>query len=176
MRILRPWTGPALLFGLLLFSPSIRAQDAFLADFQLKWLNAREYTLAFAQAMPEAAYEFRPVPEEMTFAEQLKHMAGNMIWLSSSYLNGKPDHIDPSKTGNSKREIMAMLEQAFDYAQGTLKALKPSELDQTVNFFAGTLSRRRVVMLMSDHLTHHRGQLVVYLRLRGVTPPKYKGW
>ncbi|NJL74904.1 MAG: hypothetical protein HC892_07620 [Saprospiraceae bacterium] len=31
-------------------------------------------------------------------------------------------------------------------------------------------------MLMNDHLTHHRAQMIVYLRLKDVQPPKYVGW
>jgi uncharacterized damage-inducible protein DinB len=30
--------------------------------------------------------------------------------------------------------------------------------------------------LMHDHHTHHRGQIIVYLRLNGLKPPKYVGW
>jgi len=31
-------------------------------------------------------------------------------------------------------------------------------------------------VLLNDHQTHHRGQLVVYLRLNGIKPPAYIGW
>ena len=29
---------------------------------------------------------------------------------------------------------------------------------------------------MTEHLTHHRGQLIVYLNLNEINPPKYSGW
>lgn len=152
------------------------AQDSFLSDFKIKWKNAAEYTLEFARKMPEDYYDYTPTPIEMTFREQLKHMAGNMVWLSSSYLGGSADHIDPSKAGNSKKEIVAMLEKSFAYASATIDKLGEKELNQTVNFFAGKLTKRRIMLLMTDHVTHHRGQLVVYLRMKGVEPPKYVGW
>jgi uncharacterized damage-inducible protein DinB len=34
------------------------------------------------------------------------------------------------------------------------------------------LSRRKFVG--ADHITHHRGQIVVYLRLNGIKPPQYR--
>ncbi|WP_374662973.1 DinB family protein [Parasegetibacter sp. NRK P23] len=38
------------------------------------------------------------------------------------------------------------------------------------------MSKLQIINLLSDHQTHHRGQLLVYLRLCGLTPPKYVGW
>jgi uncharacterized damage-inducible protein DinB len=165
-----------LILILLLFSVSLTAQDSFLSDFKIKWKNASAYTLEFARAMPEDHYGYTPTPVEMTYREQLKHMAGNMVWLSSSYLNGSKTHIDPTKAGNSKKEIVAMLEQALAYAGATIDGLTEKDLNTPVDFFAGKMTKRRILMLMTDHLTHHRGQLVVYLRMKNVEPPKYVGW
>lgn len=29
---------------------------------------------------------------------------------------------------------------------------------------------------MDNHLAHHRGQMIIYLRLQGIKPPAYTGW
>ncbi len=99
-----------------------------------------------------------------------------MVWLCSSYLNGSKTNLDPAMTGNSKKEIIAMLEQSFDYTHQTINKLTEKDLNYIVDFVAGKMSRRRVMLLLTDHVTHHRGQLVVYLRLKGVEPPAYRGW
>lgn len=164
------------LFLIFLSSNHLIAQTTFLDDYKLKWKNATEYTIEFARAMPEDQYGFAPVPAEMTFREQLKHMASNMVWLSSTYLGGKHTTIDPTKAGDSKKELIGMLEQAFAYANETINGLNEKELNETVDFFAGIMTRRRILLLMTDHVTHHRGQLVVYLRLNNVVPPSYRGW
>ena len=117
---------------------------------------------------PEDHYDYTPMAVEMTFREQLKHIAANMVWLSSSYLEGKHTTIDPTKTGDSKREIISMMNQAFTYANETINNLTEKDLNETVDFFAGTMTRRRILLLMTDHVTHHRGQLVVYLRMNNV--------
>lgn len=155
---------------------SMIAQSSFLEDYKLKWRNAAEYTLEFAQVMPEDYYGYTPTKVEMTYREQLKHIAGNMVWLCSSYLEGEKTTIDPTKTGNSKKEISAMLEKAFGYATQTVSSLTEQDLDVTVDFFAGKMTRRRILLLLTDHVTHHRGQLVVYLRLNNIKPPDYRGW
>jgi len=165
-----------ILLQLILASGPIASQDSFLSDYKLKWKNASEYTLEFAQSMPEDHYDYTPMAEEMTFREQLKHIAANMVWLSSSYLEGKHTTIDPTKSGNSKREIISMMNQAFSYANETVNNLTEKDLNEKVDFFAGTMTRRRILLLMTDHVTHHRGQLVVYLRMNNVIPPSYRGW
>ena len=164
-----------LLYSFLILS-GLNAQSGFLEDYKLKWKNVTDYTLEFAHAMPEDYYGYTPTPVEMTYREQLKHIAGNMLWLCSSFLEGDATSIDPSKAGDSKKEIILMLEKTFAYANGTIGGLTEKDLDETVEFFAGKMTRRRIMFLLTDHVTHHRGQLVVYLRLKNVEPPNYRGW
>ena len=165
-----------LLTCILFLSNQSMGQDSFLSDYKIKWKNATDYTMEFARSMPEDYYGYTPTPVEMTYREQLKHMAGNMVWLCSSYLGGSATHVDPQKAGNSKKEIIAMLEKSFAYANQTISVLTEKQLNEKVDFIAGTMTKRRILMLMTDHVTHHRGQLVVYLRMKNVEPPKYVGW
>ena len=151
------------------------SQDSFLSDYKAKWKNATEYTLEFARTMPEDHYGYTPTPVEMTFREQLRHIAGNLVWLNSSYLGGSTIHPDPSISGNSKKEIIAMLEQSFAYATQTIDKLQEKNLNEKVDFFEGEMTKRRILLLMTDHVTHHRGHLVVYLRLKNIEPPEYVG-
>lgn len=166
----------SLLSSFLLATAMVYGQDSFLSDYKLKWQNTTDYTLEFAAAMPEDYYAYTPTPVEMTYREQLKHIAGNMVWLCSSYLDGSKTHIDPSTVGNSKKEIVAMMEKVFAYASQTINALTEKDLNEKVDFISGEMTKRRILLLMTDHVTHHRGQLVVYLRMKNVEPPKYVGW
>lgn len=166
-----------LILGILLMGTiTAKAQDSFLSDFKIKWKNATEYTIEFAKAMPEDFYAFTPTEVEMTFREQLKHIAGNMVWLCSTYLDGAPQHVDPTKGGDSKKEIIAMMEKSFAYASATVNAMSERDLNEHVDFLAGRMTKRRLLLLLTDHATHHRGQLVVYLRMKNITPPDYRGW
>ena len=38
------------------------------------------------------------------------------------------------------------------------------------------VSKESFLLTMDNHLAHHRGQLIVYLRLMGLKPPSYVGW
>src|SRR5580765_7341455 len=120
-------------FCCIIFSAmALHAQESLLEDFKIKWKNATEYTLEFAKAMPEEDYSFKPVPVEMSYGEQLKHIAGNMVWLRSSYLNGAKTTLDPMNAGNSKKEIIDILEKSFAYAAETVDHLNEKMLNQNV--------------------------------------------
>jgi uncharacterized damage-inducible protein DinB len=152
------------------------AQDPFLEDFKLKWKNAKEYTMEFARAMPADKYGYTPTPEEMTFARQLIHMCGNMIWLSTDFLNAPAFPLDMEHPSEKKEDVLRLLEASFDHTAKAIEKFPAKDLETIVDFFAGPMKKRRVFFLLTDHVTHHRGQLVVYLRLNHITPPRYRGW
>jgi uncharacterized damage-inducible protein DinB len=68
------------------------------------------------------------------------------------------------------------MDDAFTFSRDIVKELKPEDLEQRVDFFAGNFTKRQILNLMDDHVTHHRGELIVYLRLNGIKPPPYRGW
>ena len=153
-----------------------QAQSDYLSEFKQKWQNAEAYTMEVAQLMPPEQYSFQPSEEQMTFSEQLVHMLGNIRWLGSSYLGAKKLDVDLKKKDYSKKEIIQLLEKGFSQTKAAIDALTPEVLNEEVSFFAGPMSKRQILNLLNDHLTHHRAQLVVYLRLNGVQPPSYRGW
>lgn len=151
----------------------------FLREMQARLEHSKAYTLQVAAAMPAADYGFRPVADEMTFSGQLLHMAGNITWLASTHLTEKPAPF-PEETfkagGKTSQEVVQIVEQAFDYAIGAVAGFDAAQLETPVPFFAGPLTKRQVMLLIADHQTHHRAQLIVYLRLKGIKPPGYVGW
>lgn len=132
-----------------------------------------------AQAMPENQYGCKPVADEMSFRAQLLHTSQNVNWLTSTHLTTKPVPVPESTlkdTGQSKAAVEQLVAQAFDYAIESVRAFDADKLNEKVTFFAGPLSKRQIMNLLNDHQTHHRGQLVVYLRMNGIKPPAYVGW
>lgn len=166
-----------LLFMVLLpLGTKAQTKDSLLNDLSAKWKNAKTYALQMAEIMPEEAYQFKPMAEEMSFGEQLLHIAQNMTWLSSSYLFGSKEDKKPDNTQKSKQAIIDVLGKAYDSALAVHYRISSKQLDEVVPFFAGPMKRRQIIILMHDHQTHHLGQLIVYLRLKGLKPPDYVGW
>ena len=163
------------LFSLLIFK-NLNAQNDVKSAFLVKWENSKNYLLEIAEAMPEEAYNFKPTERQMSFQEQLLHIRKNMFWLSETYIL-KFDSIKyEQKTPKDKTEIISELEIAFNSVSTIVKTIALDDLTTEVDFFAGPKSKLQILNLLQDHVTHHRGQIIVYLNLNNIVPPKYIGW
>lgn len=153
----------------------ISAQE-IIPTFLEKWKNSKYYLLEVAKAMPEDKYDYKPTEREMTFGKQLLHIKANMDWLSATYFTETSKKEKELDQKLSKAEIIAELEKAFDAAYEIINKTNPKTLNDKADFFAGPKTKYQILNLMQDHVTHHRGQILVYLNLNGVKPPKYVGW
>lgn len=153
----------------------ISAQE-IIPTFLEKWKNSKDYLIEVAQAMPEDKYDFKPTEREMTFGKQLLHIKANMNWLSSTYFTDSPKKEKELDEKLSKAEIIAELEKSFDTVYQIISKTDSKKLNNKIGFFAGPKTRYQILNLLQDHVTHHRGQILVYLNLNGVQPPKYTGW
>ena len=152
------------------------AQDTVISAFLLKWENSKNYLIEMAELMPKENYNYKPTEPQMSFQEQLLHIRSNMVWLSetnfvdSTYV--KSEKIDPK----TKEEVIQQLTISFDKVTEIIKTISEEDLTTEVDFFAGPKSKLQILNLLQDHVTHHRGQLIVYLNLNNIKPPKYRGW
>ncbi len=168
------------ILALLLAGGSCWAQtqtSGYLAEFAQKWDNATNYTIELAEMMPDSAYDFRPIADTRTFSEQMIHSLKNMNWLNTKFLGGPTATGDLSHETYTKEEVLQLARDYFAACARHIATLTPADLDVAVEgFFAGPMTKRQILTLMNDHLTHHRGQMIVYLRLQGIEPPNYRGW
>jgi len=126
---------------------------------QLKHLeSSKGYTLAVAELMPEEAYDLKPVDGIWSFGEQLNHIVYGIHWWAEMFIRKVETDWAPPKPVNGKKKIISLLEKAYDELRKTYEESTGKE-----DGFNATL----------DHITHHRGQLIVYLRTKGIQPPEY---
>ena len=160
-----------------LISFSVFAQNATpKGAFLQKWDNSKHYLVAIAELMPEEFYDFKPTERQRSFKEQLLHIKDNMDWLSATYFTSEEYKREKTDPTISKEETITLLIEAFDVSLDVINKTSEEELQETVEFFAGLKSKLQILNLLQDHVTHHRGQLIVYLNLKNLEPPKYVGW
>jgi uncharacterized damage-inducible protein DinB len=123
--------------------------------------NSRNYTLTVADKMPGHSYDFRPTDSVWNFRELLHHIAYGIHWWKENYVKGIESAWEPPVIKGEKKEIIANLNEAYEALKNTINGLELS--DKAVQGFHATI----------DHITHHRGQAIVYLRCKGITPPEY---
>ena len=145
----------------------------------VKFKNAKTYTLSIAEKLNTDKFDFKPVKEEMSFKEQLVHLGENIYWLSSTYIK---EEINPIKTNKNrasemnKEQILEFVASAYEYALKAMKELDEKTLSKEFNWSGSKMNKFQFLNLIQDHQSHHVGQLIVYLRLNGIAPPKYIGW
>ncbi len=141
-------------------------------DYIKKWKANKRYTLKVLEAMPEADYDFKPADGMKTFKSQATHIAS---WLNNHIkkvgLTGLTK-VDAS----SKKSLMASLEKNFDELLTYIETIDANKLGENTRMWYGQSTRSRLMNLMDNHLAHHRGQMIVYLRLKGIRAPSYVGW
>lgn len=165
-----------LLSAVLLLSNIIFAQLEVVSTFVEKWDNSKDYLVAVAQAMPEDKYDYKADAREMSFREQLFHIQENMNWLSTTHFSEEKYMKKEVVKELSKAQIIQEIRASFDKAKAFVQKTNDTELSQKVAFFAGPKSKLQILNLMQDHVTHHRAQILVYLNLNQIQPPKYIGW
>ncbi len=135
--------------------------------------GAKRNILRGAEKMPEENYSFKPVPEVRSFGELVAHIAeGHYLFCSS--LKAEPDpfargELEKSKT--TKAELMPALQASFDYCDPILAALTDSQLGDKIQFFGRERTKSVPATLAVAHGWEHYGNMVTYLRLKGIVPP-----
>ena len=101
------------------------------------------------------------------------HVAGIDVKLLST-IGGKTPAPMVNTKATSKADIIAALRQVNDYGAAVIKEFNDQQLAERVAslpFMGPTASRLRVINFSMSHSQDIYGQLVVYLRLSGITPP-----
>ncbi|WP_338407014.1 DinB family protein [uncultured Flavobacterium sp.] len=161
---------------LVLFSNMISAQTFITENFVEKWENSKSYLLQMAEAMPEEKYTFKPSEREMNFKEQIIHILDNMNWLSETYFTTTKYQKRDFSSIKTKAQVLAEINTVFELARTRVVANKTIDFSEKVVLFGGPKSKLQILNLMQDHVSHHRGQIIVYLNLCQIQPPKYVGW
>lgn len=159
-------------------SPLFAQQNPFINDYLERLENSRKYLILVAETMPEDKYNFRASPESMTFAENLMHIGYAIDWHSQSLLGGRESRVWKTDTvfkvaNKSKENLIATIDKTFDETITLIKQFDPAQLDDELDYFGLNRTKRQIFLLLADHVTHHRGQMLVYLRLNGLVPPRY---
>ena len=99
-------------------------------EFVDDWKISKQFTLEVAAAMPAEFYSFKPNPDEMTFGEQMVHIAVSNVYRFHEITYRKtPFEVDLSKPLPSDKDSVArLLEQSFAYVLDALPQITPEQL------------------------------------------------
>jgi uncharacterized damage-inducible protein DinB len=134
--------------------------------------TSRDFTLKVANQMPEADYGFKLTPPQMSFAEQIKHLAEEQAGFLAPFSTDKPNPGKPASM--NKKDVLAYVQQSFDHSIEQVSKLTPAQIAKTYKTEEGSMTGLELLMFMMDHTTHHRASAEMYLRAKGITPAEYQ--
>jgi hypothetical protein len=157
------------------------AQSTITDSLAKHWKTSAEFTIAVAKLMPAEDYGFRPVPQELSFSQVVVQVAGaNLSACATASGMARPaipanilQAVRDEKIDAGKDSAIQFLSASFDFCNRAVASMTPEKL----NAMAGPANRQMTgfewLWSYFTHTAHHRGQLEVYLRVKGIQPPEY---
>ena len=164
------------ILGMVIISASASAQTVSLKEGALKdWNSQRDMLMKIAAAMPPEKFGFKATPAERTWGEQILHIAeANVNQMGRLGSKTTAPRIDMKLTAPA--DVMKALADSFAYGTAVLEEQTDATMVQQAgatrfDMGMGPSARIRVVYFVIGHTWDIYGQMVVYLRLNGITPP-----
>lgn len=154
-------------------APAAPPADPVMTGLRAQYNTVKRYLVASAEQMPEEHYGFRPVEGVRSFGE----MIGHIVNAQYTYCSAGSGIARPAETQGvnfeqlkSKAEFVAALTASFEFCdQAYLKFTDA----QALELAAGNNPQPRLNRLIGNttHIWEHYGNLVTYMRIKGITPP-----
>lgn len=163
---------------LLLLALPFAVQAQTKSDILADWERQRANVLAYVDAMPDSAMDFRPTPGVRGFAQQVDHAVTTNLQVAAEALRGvkgTPLPRDTAAIFHRKAALREYTERTFAYVLDAIRVATPALLLKPTSVFGlPPQANARLLALAYEHAAWTMGQTVPYLRLNGVTPPEYK--
>ncbi len=144
----------------------------------------RKNTIAIAEDIPEAQYDYRPTPDSRSVRETLLHVASLTFFDFHIHQEQRRTSMEGfdfreffarlptnEKRGFSKDEILAVLRDEGERWCDWVERLPEARAAEIVTRgAAGGKSRFEMLIGTKEHEMHHRAQLMVVQRLLGIVP------
>ena len=157
----------------------MRIIDTLLAELEQE-ANATERVLA---RVPQAQLSWKPHPKSMSLGQLALHVAtipGNVAQLAAMDTIPEPPQFIQAEAATAA-ELVPTLKASVAKAREVLGGFDDAAMGATWRLMAGgkelmVMPRAAVArMIMLNHWYHHRGQLLVYLRMHNIPLPSVYG-
>ena len=126
---------------------------------------------AAADKMPEEQYAFKPDPGSRSFGQILGHIADANYLFCSTVLGETNPAPGIEKTKTAKSDLKAALRESFTYCNRAYDTLTDAAANETVKAFGQERNKLGSLWFNASHNLEHYGNLVVYMRIKGLVPP-----
>jgi uncharacterized damage-inducible protein DinB len=172
MARMKTFIAAALLFAIATTAGAQTSDMSYSGTVTRSWQRISRLVTASAEAMPEAHYAFKPSPDVRTFGELIGHLAEEHFMICAGMKGEKnpKEGVAFEKIG-AKADLIKALNESNAYCNAAFSAAK----DEPKTIQPAAPGRRDTpfssMVLNVTHDSEHYGNIVTYLRMKGVVPP-----
>lgn len=124
-----------------------------------------------AEKVPEELYVFRPTSDVRSFAQLIGHIADGNHTLCGLAVGMKPGSTNIEATVTTKNGLQKALADSFSFCESIVAKMDDKKGAEVIKTFLGMQPRLMVLAFANSHANEHYGNLVTYMRLKGIVPP-----
>jgi len=138
-------------------------------DAMQGYTSIKNLLLKSAEKMPEENYSFRTTAQVRTYGEMIAHIADVQTMLCGAAKGEMKRGNAAGKT--SKADLSAALKASFDYCDPVYDSMTDAAGAQAVKVMGQNKTKLGVLFFNITHDNEMYGQMVAYMRIKGIVPP-----
>lgn len=135
------------------------------------WEGVRNNILRAAEKMSEENYAFKPVPEVRSFGQLIGHIADANYMICAAARGVARPQVQVEKTMTTKAQLTAALKESAAFCDAGFADLTDAKAVEPVKLFGGQRARLTALNINTSHDNEHYGNIVTYMRIKGLVPP-----
>jgi uncharacterized damage-inducible protein DinB len=128
-----------------------------------------------AEKVPEEHYGFKPTADVRSFGQLIGHIADAQFMFCAGAKGEKnPNATSIEKSKTTKADLVKSLDESIAYCDAVYSGMtdaRAAEVKKAPAFMGGQSSVAGFLAVNASHSNEHYGNLVTYMRLKGIVPP-----
>ncbi len=151
---------------------AVMVKDPVASSLRMLLPRSRTNVLGTVTAMPADKFNYKPTPDQITFAHLVVHITESNNAGCSRAASVPAPKIEELRESDSKEKLLAAVTASYDFCTDALSKMDDSKLGEEVEMFGGRKFPRAMAALgLASGWADHYAAAAQYLRLNGITPP-----
>ena len=151
-------------------SQSTVPANAGVSSAKSVWMVPHTFVVRALEATPDSLLSFKATPAVRSLGQLYAHVAdGEHLFCSLALGQGMPS-TSVEKTKSTKAELLQALKESAAHCDEAYR-MNDADAQAPVSFFGQNVNKMFLLNMNGAHDYEHYGNIVTYLRLKGITPP-----
>ena len=156
--------------------PRPRPPETYSMFLQAQYAGLKRNIIGSAEKMPAEHFSFKPSPDVRTYAQQLGHIIDTQYFFCNAVKGGpNPGDGKDFEKITERAEMVQAVKDAFADCDDAFASLTNETAMQMITIGAAPnqrqIARANQLTMVILHGTEHYGNLVTYMRIKGIVPP-----